>query len=218
MSGWFPMRWSYRARRRRRGQRGQALIEFAMFFLFLVYLLAGGTNITFLLSDHLSIVYAARQGARTGAVLGNQGGASGYDADCAIIGAVDAALANMPNLTINQITIYLAGANGTEANTTQEDRYTASGSTPPTCTVTGGVSTINAPGGTYQGWAPSARNNQPITEDSLGVKIDYTYTFQFPIVPGYSSASTFDSAVMPVDPVTVPSPVPTPTPPPTPTP
>src|SRR5260370_25113513 len=110
-------------RRPRQRQRGQALIEFAMFFLILLYLLAGGTNITFLLNTHLNIVYAARQGARTGAVLGNQSGISGSDSDCAILGAVDAAVAGMPNLTINKITIYLAGPNGQAVSLALQDRY-----------------------------------------------------------------------------------------------
>jgi hypothetical protein len=194
-----------RAGRQRKRQRGQALIEFAMFFLILLYLLAGGTNITFLLNDHLNIVYAARQGARTGAVLGNQGGFSGYDPDCAIVGAVDAALAGLPNLTINKITIYLAGANGQAFSPALQDRYSGNA----TCVVTGGVPAIvPSTAILIQGWLPAARANQPFTEASLGVRIDYTYKFQFPIVPGYSSVSTFDYAVMPIDPVEIPTVIP----------
>src|SRR5215469_1223920 len=98
-----------RARRRwsTRHQRGQALIEFSLFFLFLVTLVAGIVDIGGLLNDHISLEYAARQGARTGSVLGNQG-----SADCAIIGAVNAAVSSMPNLQVTSIKIYQAGNNG----------------------------------------------------------------------------------------------------------
>lgn len=189
------------ARRRRQRQRGQALIEFAMFFLILLYLLAGGTNITFLLNTHLNIVYAARQGARTGAVLGNQGGVTGYDPDCAVIGAVDAAVAGMPNLRINKITIYLAGPTGQTVSPALQDRYLGTA----TCVVTGSVpSIVPSSAILIQGWLPAARNNLPFTADSLGVRIDYTYTFQFPIVPSYGSVTTFDYAVMPIEPVGIP--------------
>ena len=87
-----------------------------------------------------------------------------------------------------------------------QDRYSGNA----TCVVTGGVPAI-VPSSSIilQGWSPAARANQPFTEASLGVRIDYTYTFQFPIVPGYASVSTFDYAVMPIDPVGIPSPIPT---------
>src|SRR5579863_9089228 len=98
----------FHASRRARGaQRGQALIEFCMFFLFIMLLVAGVTDIGTLLDDHVDIVYAARQGARTGAVLGPVAGA-----DCAIVNAVYASLQNQPNLTPTQVTIYDADANG----------------------------------------------------------------------------------------------------------
>jgi hypothetical protein len=196
-----------RVRRVRRSQRGQALLEFAMFFLFMTYLLAGTTNLGGLLNDHITVEYATRQAARTGAVLGNQGGVSGFAADCAIIGAIDAALVNMPNLTLNQITIYKAGADGHPIDSAHTDVYAGNS----TCTVSGGVDSIspgilNPPGG----YPPANRNNQPYTEDSLGVQLDYTYSFNFPILPG-GSFNASDYAVMPVDPVAIPSPIPTPT-------
>jgi len=205
------MKWARMMRRRwRRMQRGQALLEFAMFFLFLTYLLAGTTNIGGLLNDHISVEYATRQGARTGAVLGNQGGASGLAADCAIIGAIDAALVGMPSVTLNQITIYKAGADGQPIDSTTWDVYAGNS----TCTVSGSVDTIspgvlnNPPTG---GWPPASRQNQPFQEDSLGVRVDYTYTFNFPLLPGGTFTAS-DYAVMPIDPVAIPSPQPTDTP------
>lgn len=214
----FP--WQRRGTRRR--ERGQALIEFAMFFLFLVTLTAGIVDIGGLLNDHISIEYAARQGARTGSVLGNQG-----SADCAIIGAVDAALSNMPNVTIQGIKIYQAASNGLSDG--KEDDYPAGAM----CQVTSGVPCIIISGGscngnngacvvppaTVCGYLPANRNNSPYTEDSIGVEVDYAYTFRFGfalLVSGQFISS--DHSVMPVNPVAIPSPVPTPTQLPSPTP
>lgn len=209
----FPSR--LRRRRFVRRERGQALIEFSLFFLFLVTLTAGIVDIGGLLNDHISLEYAARQGARTGSVLGNQG-----SADCAIIGAVNAAVSGMPNLKVTGIKIYQAGANGKSDG--NEDDYPAGAF----CQVTSGVPCIiisgnscngnngdcQAPPATVCGYLPSARNNTPYVEDSLGVEVDYTYTFRFDfavLVSGTFSASDF--SVMPINPVAIPSPVPTPT-------
>jgi len=61
------------------------------------------------------------------------------------------------------------------------------------------------------GWPPSARSNQPFYEDSLGVQIDYSYTFQFQLVGGGTFTSS-DRAIMPIEVVGIASPAPTPTP------
>ena len=91
----------------RSGQRGQALLEFTMIFVFIMLLLAGVSDVGGLLDIHIAMVYAARQGARTGAVIGPV-----TAADCAIVGAVHSVVVNQPNLTVNLITIYQAGADG----------------------------------------------------------------------------------------------------------
>ncbi len=180
--------------------RGQALVETALFFTILVLLIAGATDISSLLNDHLNIVYAARAGARTGSLLGNQ-----TMADCAAIGAVQAALAGEPNLTINQITIYQAGADGLPVGS---NKNVYAGNTK--CVTSSGTPTLQ-PAARSLGWPPSARKNQPFFEDSLGVQIDYTYTFQFQLL-GSGTFTSSDRAVMPIEVVGIASPVPTPTP------
>jgi|SRR5579872_1028601 len=203
---------------RRRRQRGQALIEFSLFFLFLVTLTAGIVDIGGLLNDHISLEYAARQGARTASVLGNQG-----SADCAIIGAVQAAVSGMPNLQVTGIKIYQAGNNGLSDGS--EDDYPAgvacqvTSGVPCITSLSGGLSVCNgnngncqAPPATACNYPPVNRSNTPYTEDSIGVEVDYNYTFRFDfalLISGSFSAS--DYAVMPINPVAIPSPIPTPT-------
>lgn len=206
--------------RERRGQKGQALIECGLFFTALIFLVLGTMNLGTVLNDHVSIVYAVRQGARTAAVLGNQGGTSGTASDCAVIGAIDAALVSMPNLQIWEILIYKAGANGKPIDSTTMDTYAGNA----TCALVNGVATINAgtcptPGQItlqyacgQQGYLPAKRNNQAYIEDSVGVMVVYTYTYQAPWIPFLGSFNSNDYSVYPVDPVALPSPLPTPTP------
>ncbi len=189
-----------RGRKHPRAARGQALVETALFFTILVLLVASAADISSLLNDHLNIVYAARAGARTGSILGNQN-----IADCAAIGAVQVALAGEPNLTITQITIYKAGANALPSGT-NKNVYRGNAK----CVTSNGTPTIQ-PAALSIGWAPSARSNQPFYEDSIGVQIDSTHTFQFRLL-GSGTFNSSDRAIMPIEVVGTASPVPTPTP------
>lgn len=182
-------------RRHRGASRGQALIESAFFFLILVTMVAASYDTTSLLDNHLNVVYASRQGARTGAVLGQT-----TVADCAIIKAVQAALTSSPGLTINNIIIYQAQSDGSPSATAQ-DKY--AGNT--TCTVpanTGCTQANNTP--TYSppaitsSWQPCSRNITPFSQDSIGVEVDYSYAFQFALV-GSGTLSASDRAVEPME-------------------
>src|SRR5262249_36783440 len=139
----------------RRGQRGQALLEFSMFFIFMMFLIAGLVDIGGLLSDHISVEYAARSGARTASVLSNKS----VNADCAIIGAIDTAMTSLPNVQLTQITIFNAAD-----PTNQQTVYQA----PVTCN---GTTLSRAP--SPDNYKPANRVNTLFTEDSIGVKLDY---------------------------------------------
>jgi Flp pilus assembly protein TadG len=189
-----------RRRRRRRGEHGQALVEFAVFFLLITLLIVGAVDVSGLLNDHVNIEYAARQGARTGAVMGSQA-----QADCAIVGAISAALVNMPNLTLTRITIYKAGPDGLPVGADAEEIYPGN----TQCQVINGTPTLSQ-SPTVDTWSPSQRSNQPFYEDSLGVELDYSYTFVFRFPPFDSVIAGSDRTVMPINPVAIPSPIPTP--------
>src|SRR5579884_1069896 len=199
-----------RGRARRRRSRAQALVEFATFFVAIMFLLAGMVDIGGLLDDHVNIVYAARQGARTAAVMGQNA-----SADCAVIGAVNAAMANVPNVQVTRIIIYKSDASGAPmldgSNNPIENAY----STGVTCNAsTGQPSQTPSP----NNYPASSRNNTLFVEDSIGVEVDYNYTFRLPFAPmnlGNSSFIAYDRAIQPVNPITVPTPgagTPTPTP------
>ena len=178
-------RWERRRRAPRRASRGQALVETALFLTVLLLLVAGGSDIATLLDDHLNIVYAAREGARIGSVMG-----ADNNADCAILGAVQAALAADRNVTLSDILIYSADQNGLPISIQYEEEYTGA----TTCDESTGQPT-NPP--VVDNWPASARNATPFLEDSLGVELQYTYRFQFNLL-GIGSFSGNDHAVMPV--------------------
>lgn len=210
--------WRAISRRMAKGslaQRGQALIEFSFIVVILLFLIVGVTDIATLLDVHESLVYAARQGARTGAVIGPVSGA-----DCAIVGAIHSALINQPNLTLNTIYIYQATpgdgvlANGSRGSAVYEE-YPGS----VDCNSNGQI--FNTQTGTtpqpplVDGWPPTKadgsanRMDTPFTnDDSLGVELDYSYQFQFNIL-GTGNLTGFDYSVFQMNPAALPTPVPT---------
>ena len=180
------------ARRRGPVSRGQALVETALLFTILMLLVAGATDVSTLLTDHLNIVYAARQGARIGSTLG-----ASSAADCGVIGAVQAALAGDAAVSLTQIIIYKSDANGL-ASAGFEEVYVGS----TQCDISTGAPT-NAP--SVNTWPASMRNNTAFLEDSLGVELDYRYTFQLNLLGGGSFLSS-DHAVVPIEPTLNPTP------------
>ena len=172
--------------------RGQALVEFALFIPILLLMLVGSTDISSLLDDHLNIVYATRTSARVGTVLG-----TAPSADCAIVGSLRAALSSVRNLQIQQIVIFKADPSGNPI-TADEDIY-------PGSAICNSNGTISPPAITLN-WAPGLRSTTPFTEDSLGVEVDYTYSFQLNLL-GSGQFTSYDRAVMPLE-VVIGAPIP----------
>lgn len=184
----------------RRGQRGQALIEFAMFFVFMMFLLTGVTDIAGLLDVHIAVVYAARQAARTGSVMGPV-----TQADCAIVAAIHANLLNQPSLTLTRIVIYKATSttNGRYNGTQPAEIYPGNVDCPSGTVISLATSLPVTP--STDTWASTGRSISPFTEDSLGVELDYTYQFQFNLLGSTFTAT--DNAVCPMNPSGIPTPV-----------
>jgi hypothetical protein len=178
--------------RRRGATRGQAIVEFALFFPVILFLVLGSTDVATLLDDHLDIVYAARAAARVGSILG-----TAPASDCAIIGTIRAALSSNRNLQPQRIVIYHANADGTPIGT-DEDVYQGSAVCNPDTTIT--------PVAISTGWPPGLRSTTPLFEDSIGVEIDYAYTFQLDLL-GMGQFTSADHAVMPLE-VVIGTPIP----------
>jgi hypothetical protein len=179
-------------RSKRARSHGQALAEFALFVPLILFLLAGSVDVAALLDDHLNIIYAARTSARVGATLG-----TAPEADCAIIGALRAALSSERNLQIQQIIIFKSNGSGIPI-TADEDIYPGSAVCNPDGTISPPATALN--------WTPGQRSTPPFMEDSLGVEIDYTYTFQLNLL-GIGQFNSQDRAVMPLE-VVIGAPIP----------
>jgi hypothetical protein len=163
-----------------------------MFFTFMMFTLAGTTDFALLLDSHVNVVYAARIGARTGAVM-----AQSTEADCVIVGAVQATLQNQPDVALQQIIIYKADANGLDIG--RHQIYSGSDSCAPTPNTPNSFTWQVAGPLTGSNWPPgTGRSNTPFLEDSIGVKLIYMYTFRFNLI-GVGPFQLTDSAVYPLD-------------------
>lgn len=191
MWSWLSRAGSH-ASRRRSVSRGQALVEFALFVPLMMTLIVGATDISTLLDDHLDVVYAARAGARVGSVIGDYAPSSApYTADCAIIGAVQAALSNARDVQVTQIAIYKSDSTGVYSSTSLQDTYPGNA----VCNADGSIT----PAATTATWPPSyPRCNTPFYEDSIGVAITYNYTYSFNLL-NLPNFPVTDSAVMPIE-------------------
>ena len=185
MEAWEVERIRQPGQDKRRLERGQALVEFAILLSFVFLLLAGALDLGSLLDNQLAIVYATRQAARTGAEEDANAGA-----DCAILGAVFAATQNLSLVTINRIIIYQADATGNP--TSNEQVYAGN----PGCPSPPTVPESPSPGT----WAPAVRQDTPPNEDSIGIEIDYTYSWQTAFIAAGSFQGT-DRTVMKLNPV-----------------
>ena len=169
---------------KRSASRGQALVEFVMIFPLVMLLVLGASDVATLLDNHLDVVYTARTAARIGSILG-----TAPATDCAIIGAIRAAMSSVRNVQVNSIVIYQAGADGLPIGTNR-DVY-------PGATVCNADGTTS-PSATSLGWPPGQRSTTPLFEDSIGVEIDYSYTFQLDLL-GMGQFTSADRAVMPLE-------------------
>jgi len=177
-----PARHTYRGKRA--ASRGQALVEFVMIFPLIMLLVLGASDVATLLDNHLDVVYTARTAARIGSILG-----TAPATDCAIIGAIRAAMSSVRNIQVNRIVIYQAGADGLPIGA---NRDVYQGAT--VCNADGTTS----PAATSLGWPPGQRSTTPLFEDSIGVEIDYSYTFQLDLL-GVGQFTSADRAVMPLE-------------------
>jgi Flp pilus assembly protein TadG len=148
-------------------QRGQSLVEFALVAPLLLMVIFGTIEFCFLYQTVDTVNFAAREGARVGAVLGPTDSA----ADSKIIQAIFSATSGGSGMLFSQIQmieIFKSNENGTVpptltscAQQTNEDVYDGQG---------------NACPGTL-GWPPSARSATFNSADYLGVRITYAYNW-----------------------------------------
>jgi hypothetical protein len=174
-------------------------VEFTLFFTFVMGpMVLGVTDISSLLDTHVNLVYAAREAARIGAVLGDRTGA-----DCAIVGAIHATLLNQPEVTLTQVTIFEITYNGLV--TGNQEVYSGVAACDPTTGIFNPLPSVDTwPAGT------GVRITTPFDEDSIGVTLNFTYTWRFNLL-GFGPFNGYDSVQYPINPSGEPTPLPVPT-------
>lgn len=150
----------------RRRERGQTLVEFALVAPLLLLVIFGTIEFCFLYQSLNTVDFAAREGARVGAVLGP----TDVNADSKIIQAIFSATSNGTGLLFSQIKmieIFKSSENGSVpaaltscASAPNEDVYDGQGNQ---------CGTLN--------WPPSMRNATFNAADYLGVRITFAYNW-----------------------------------------
>lgn len=204
-----------RPRRHDATERGQGLVEFAMLVPVFMLLLLGLLEFGFVFDHTMTVSYATREGARSGAAFA-QGNATTMpcaDVDKNIIAAVQRVIKAPGSLVkasnIVNITIYRALVDGTpEAGTLNVWTYSAgAGPFVDLVRLDFVQGTVNWNACTAQTSTQARRNGA--TPDSLGVSIVYDYKFVTPLSaalgffgpPGGAGLTIRDRTVMALNPI-----------------
>jgi len=199
--------------------RGQALVEFALVLPIALFLLLIMLEVGLAFSHKLTVGYASREGARTGAALGNGGAAScsGSDPNAAVAAAVDKQIiaatqrilkspgSDIVMNNVSQIRIYKASSTGDQIGG-YVNVWTYTPGAGPDIDDGASVDRLDFSQSSV-GWAACSRVN--VTDpDSIGVQVVYTYNLSTPLAAiaqliGGSQATTYalnDQTIMAVNP------------------
>lgn len=167
----------------------------------LLVIILGTLEFGFAFDHHMTLEYASREGARTGAALADGDGDTALCAtiDAQVIAAVQRVLTS-PGSDISQneipeIRIYRAGANGQELGPV--NRWTYSPGAGPV--VDGeNVDYVQA----SSSWPACSRIANGASPDSVGVSLVYTYRYRTPLTQlfGVRTLTMSDRTVMPLGP------------------
>ena len=194
-------------------QRGQALVEFSILLPVFMIVTTGLLEFGLVFNNHLTLEYATREGARTGAALADGKGdqATCDTIDAQIVAAVqrvlDAPGSPIDLSSVSNISIWRATASG------QPDgsvgifvwTYTGPNSGP---SVDGKALSYSPPNPLPLTWQPCSRNAGGSTPDSIGVSLAYTYHMATPLAallamvggPGATTLPMTDQTVMALNP------------------
>ncbi len=168
-------------RKRRRADRGATLVEAAIAMPLLILVIIGILELGLAFKDYMTVSYLSREGARLGALAGNDA-----DADCTILKGLGAIVTTGDLSRINRVEIYKAD-NSTGAQGATNTAFYQTGQDPTLCNVPALPSdgwTVNS-----SAYPPLNRNTsvsatQPL--DIIGVRVilDRSWVTNFPPFSG----------------------------------
>lgn len=176
-----------RLRTRRERSRGQSLVEFSVLVPAFMLLLFGMLEFGFVFTHNLTLEYATREGARTGAALADGGGNASVCAtiDAQIIAAVERVLTS-PGSPIDESHVTAIKIwKSTAATAGNPGEPLSAGQTSTWNYGTGGAPTVDGFQLHYHetsssSWTPCSRNNGA-SPDSVGVSLTYDYSMVTPL-------------------------------------
>jgi Flp pilus assembly protein TadG len=171
---------------RRSGERGQSLIELSIAIPVVLLLLLGMLEFGFAFSHHLTLEYATREGARTGAALaagtGEVACTGANNTDAYTIAAVQRVLTGtggqVPIGQVKEIRIYKASSTGADSLGLSNKWVPGAGGP----SVDGVQLLFTRSGSTF--WDPCTRHDSPGAwggTDSIGVSLIYDYQYITPL-------------------------------------
>lgn len=191
---------------RRTSARGQSLVEFSVSVPVFVLLLFGMLEFGFAFNHNMTLEYATREGARTGAALAKGTNTIACDqVDNQIVASVQRVLTSpgspVDASRVTEIRIYKADASGNQSGSTYNLWVPGAGPTINSVPLVFKSNTVNWDACTT---GLGARDNGA-TPDSIGVSLKYTYHLISPlgIFLGMTGSATFpmsDRTVMALNP------------------
>ena len=181
---------------RRRKERGAALVEAAIVFPVLILVVVGILELGLVFKDYLTVSYLSREGARIGALAGDD-----LEADCAILRGIGE-LATLSDLErIGDIQIFKADP-GTGAQGLTNVGHYVPGRDPTICTVPADPSVDGWTIDTPISWDPSTRQatvgSQPL--DIIGVRVLLTHQWITGLPPFNGDAQVDESTITRLEP------------------
>jgi Flp pilus assembly protein TadG len=191
--------------------RGQGLVEFAMLIPVFMLLLLGMLEFGFIFDHTMTVTYATREGARSGAAFANGNDTSmvcttSVDVDKHIVAAVQRVLqapgSQVASSRVQNIKIYSANAAGTQVGTLVNTWTYSAGNGP---SVDGrNLDFVTTAAAT--GWNACTRDNtwtNGVAPQSVGVSITYGYQFVTPLAAIYGFFGPAGSSTLPITDKTV---------------
>jgi len=199
---------------RRSGRRGQSLVEFAMIVPVILLLLVGMLEFGFIFDQTMTLNYATREGARSGAAFANGNSTtmicnSSVDIDKNIIAAVQRVIeapgSRVDPAQVAEIRIYKATSTGAQSGSAA-NVWTYDDNGGPSVD---GANLDFSPASTN--WNACTRDNTwsgGSAPDSIGISVSYTYQMVTPLgsllgffgSPGGGTLAISDRSIMALNP------------------
>jgi Flp pilus assembly protein TadG len=178
----------------RRRERGASLVEAAMVFPILILIIMGTLEIGLAFKDYLTVSYISREGARLGALAGDD-----PDADCTILRGIGGIATARDLARIDEIQIFQADVNTGAQGATNVATY-IDGADPTICNVPS--TPLDGWSITPIAWSPTSRQTTVGTSslDIIGVRVLLTRSWVTNFGPFRGTAQIDESTLTRLEP------------------